>query len=87
MKTIWKFELEIVDDQSIKLPRDSKILAVQTQNDNPCIWVLVNPDNDKEKVHIRIIGTGHPIEDNFNGKHIGTFQVLNGSGIFHVFVV
>lgn len=87
MKTIWKFELTITDEQIINMPRGGQILTIQTQNEVPCIWALVDPINSKEIVTIHIFGTGHPIRDNFNGKYIGTFQLQGGSLIFHVFFV
>ena len=87
MKTIWKFQLEITDNQSVSIPSGYELLAVQTQNETPCLWALVNPKNKEENLKIRIIGTGHPIEKSFNGKYLGTFQVFGGGGIFHVFIM
>jgi hypothetical protein len=87
MKTIWKFTLKITDFQSINLPKESQLLTVQIQKGVPCIWALVNPNKKKEEIQIRIFGTGHPIEENFNGKYVGTFQVEEGLLIFHVFIV
>ncbi len=66
-----------------------QMLTIQIQNNTPCIWVLVNPENVKEKVKVKIrtIGTGYPIKENFNGKYIGTFQLSGGALVFHVFVI
>ena len=81
---IWKYTLGISDEQTIQMPKGGQILTVQTQNEIPQIWVLVNPENDTEPRKIKIIGTGHNIEY-FNGKYIGTFQMSNGTLIFHAF--
>lgn len=83
-KTIWKFELEIADDQTIEMPVDSEILTVQTQNEIPCIWALVDPTAEKEIRHIKIYGTGHDIPYNQPKKYLGTFQLKNGAIVFHV---
>jgi len=47
MKTIWKYELENISEQTIEIPHDSTLLDVQVQNGMPCIWALVDPDNIK----------------------------------------
>lgn len=75
--------MDVNDEQSFDIPSDSKILCVQVQHGVPCIWVLVDPNVSKERKKIMIYGTGHPITE--DGQYIGTFQVLGGSLVFHVF--
>jgi hypothetical protein len=84
-KTIWKYELT-PDKLSIEMPKDAEILSVQMQNDIPCVWALVNPENKvKEKV-IEIFGTGHEMYcDGISRKFIGTFQMHGGLLVFHLF--
>ena len=84
--TIWKFELETIDNQTIKIPVGGEILTIQTQNGMPCLWALVDSNADKEDRFIEIYGTGHFIrqDENVNRKYIGTYQ-LGGSLVFHVF--
>ena len=86
-KTIWKFELEIADKQTIEMPVNAEILTVQTQNEIPCLWALVDPDDPKEDRVIKIFGTGHPIvyDAGVDRKYIGTYQLRGGSLVFHVF--
>lgn len=49
MKTIWKFQLKVDDFQTLEIPKDSKLLAVQTQGETPCLWALVSPENQRER--------------------------------------
>jgi len=84
MKTIWKFELMNV----IEMPKGAKILSLQTQDDTPYIWALVDPDVEKEKRIFSINGTGHPLiyftaEDNY----IGTYQLPYRGLVWHVFEI
>lgn len=85
-KTIWKFEIK-TDKGNIEMPKDAEILSIQEQNNKPCIWALVNPDNETEERYFELFGTGHDvpcgmgIERNF----IGTFQLSGGVFVFHVF--
>ena len=87
MKTIWKFPLEIKDYQEIHIPSAHRILAIQTQNEQPCIWALVESDSPQEKVPIYIVGTGHDAKTvvNLEANYIGTFQIQGGAFVFHVF--
>lgn len=87
MKTIWKFQLKVDDFQTLEIPKDSKLLAVQTQGETPCLWALVSPENQRESIEIMTIGTGHPVEKDFKGKYLGTYQLFGGVLIFHVFLV
>jgi len=66
MKTIWKYTLS-PDDSEFEMPKDAVVLSVQVQNNEPQLWVLVDPDAEKEKRTFRIYGTGHIIQDDFDG--------------------
>lgn len=88
MKKIYKYPLEIRDEQVVLLPTGSKILTVQSQGEQACIWALVNPTMSNDMaITIRIFGTGHTIQDSDKMEYIGTFQMCGGSLVFHVFKV
>ncbi len=86
---IYKYQLETTDNQEIEMPVFAKVLTVQTQNETPCLWVEVNTEEtDTETRRFKIFGTGHPIIrdcPNDSYKYIGTYQLLGGSFIGHVF--
>jgi hypothetical protein len=89
-KTIWKYELGIIDLQEIYMPKGSDILSVQVQQSTlrPCMWVLVDPTcSDMVARRFRIFGTGHQINVGDKGdlNYIGTFQTAGGSLVFHIF--
>ena len=84
---IWKYELKTTDTQYIEMPVSSKLLTVQMQHGVPCLWCLVNEDEYLAEREIRIIGSGHFIENDFNGTYIGTYQMFDGKAIFHVFSI
>ena len=88
-KAIWKYPLEITNAQIIKMPKGAKILSVQIQNKKPCIWVMVDPDNDLLPKTLYSIGTGFNVDDEIDNdietRYIGTYQVQGGSFVFHVF--
>lgn len=86
MKTIWKYDLELVDRQTLKLPSGAQILTVQMQGDTPRLWALVDPERELAERRISIYGTGNPVPtDQQADGYISTFQLYDGGLIFHVF--
>jgi hypothetical protein len=84
MNRIFKYSLSIASEQTIEIPKGSKILHVDCQNNTPCLWALINDTNPTVLMTIRIVGTGHEcphaIED-----YIGSVQQFNGSYVWHIF--
>lgn len=92
MKQIWKYELEMIDNQAISMPRGSEIVAVQDQCGSICIWALVDTLEGRDFRFFDIIGTGHPIHDHGHSpavtwcrNHVGTVQQSGGALVWHVF--
>lgn len=86
---IWKYEIEDFENQVIEMPAHSEILhlGVQTKDYNYrgikderlYIWVKVNPYNKGIKRHFKVVGTGHPIEEDESDLiYIGSFQFETG---------
>lgn len=44
MQRIYKYPIETVDQQQVKMPDGAQILTVQVQNGKPCLWAMVDPD-------------------------------------------
>lgn len=84
---IFKYQLDTTDAQSVTMPSGAEILTIQTQNDIPCIWAIVNPDNCPVKRVFAIYGTGHEMASNPNQKYIGTYQLRGGALVFHCFEI
>ena len=87
MKTIWKFPLSSMDVNYIKMPEGAKILTVQTQMETPCIWALVNPTAQMTQRVFRTVGTGHDLPEQNPHNYIGTFQLMAGQLVFHLFEI
>ena len=86
-KTIWKFDLEITKFQKIEMPLGAEILSVQAQHENPRIWALVDPNQEKEVRYFEVLGSGHAITYGMgtSRNYLNTFQLQSGMLIFHVF--
>ncbi len=83
MRAIWKYELGMMDNQTVLMQEGAKILCVQVQHETPCIWVEVDTDADKEYVIFSIYGTGHKMAN--TGEYAGTFQLALGALVFHLY--
>ncbi len=84
MKTIWKYPFgnECVHEVSIPL---IKPLCVQRQNNQFCLWALVDTEAKPVPCKVVICGTGTNTPDDISEhEYVGTVQV--GAFVFHTFV-
>ena len=85
--TVWKYEIPEADTFQLELPFDAKILSVNVQGGNPCIWAEVNPGDALVQRSFRTCGTGHDIPADEKREFIGTFLLHQGALVFHLFEV
>lgn len=100
MLTVYKYNLDIVDEQVVTLPRGAKILSCQQQRTpdswRPAydgglqLWALVDTDATHTRDHIvRIFGTGNPVNDKMPDgrvmRFVDTVITNGGSLVWHVF--
>lgn len=93
MKKIFKYSLNVTDEQKLVLPQNSTILSVaEIDSTTLALWALVNPDlagkgkgYEEEKL-VRIFGTGNPIDEtSLEGMlFVGTVVTRIGL-VWHVF--
>lgn len=91
-KQIWKYVLEVTDEQIVAMPEGAQILKhaeciADRQRHVITIWAVI-PDRGVETVmrqrFLRIIGTGNALPEQL-GEHVAT--VRDGTFIWHVFDV
>ena len=88
MKTIWKYELKIVDKQVVDMPDSAGILSVAEQHGKLCMWAAVDSSAPKRERVLYVAGTGGPLPggmgaDDATVLYVGT--ALIGSLVWHVF--
>lgn len=87
MSAVWKFPLQVTDEQTIEAPADFKALSVHVQNGIPCLWAQVTGGAELLTHRVWVAGTGHPLRDGAaNGRFVGSFLLHGGALVFHVFV-
>jgi len=85
---IWKYKLNIYENGELEMPDGAVPLSVQSQNGQPCLWAMVDPEKELVLRKFRIIGTGHKFNNSFkHSDYIGTFQQAEGFFIWHLFEV
>jgi hypothetical protein len=86
MHKIFKYPLVIHRLVEVPIPKDARILKIDAQYDQPCLWALVDTDNEPETRSFIIQGTGwafdKPLDDL---TYIDSFQMSGGQFVWHVF--
>jgi hypothetical protein len=80
---IFKYGLNIVDHQNVRMPNNSIILSVANQEGKLCLWAIVDPNAESIDYDVRIVGTGSSVPDDA-GDFIGTVTIE--PFVWHVFV-
>lgn len=85
MLKVFKYELEIDDEQKIELPERATILALEVQRNVPCLWCLVDPKDQKIARQILCYGTGQPMPSDIlvEFDFVATTQHSNGDLVLH----
>lgn len=85
-KLVWKYQLE-KEQNVIMMPENAEILSAHSQNDIPCIWALVNPDDRLMERQFEVIATGRtiPYDMGTERRFIGTVLTHGGMLVFHIF--
>lgn len=83
MSVIYKYPFAAQDHVRLFMPLGAEVLCVQMQGEQPCIWAKVDPSSAMQVRTFELRGTGHEL--GAVGKYLGTFQMLNGGLVFHLF--
>jgi len=87
MKTIYKYQIEITDEQSISLPAEAEILSVVAKDDDVFIYAMLDTNAlDCKPRRLAIFGTGNPIPEDYI-RFIGTVTTHEGRLVWHIFEV
>jgi hypothetical protein len=84
MKTIYKYPIEITDEQTVNMPTGAQVLSAQMQGTQLCIWALVEVGNINCDRRVRIFGTGNTVKLDGNWKFVDSVQ--ERIFVWHVFV-
>lgn len=81
---IFKYALEVQNEQVLEMPKDAWILDIQVQYGIPTLWALVDPEAVLTQRKILCVGTGHEVAPGSIG-YLATVQM--GTLVWHFFEV
>lgn len=86
MIAVWKYALEIADEQEIVMPWGAELLHVADQEGGIgtplALWARVNTAQPEVRRLILIRGTGHSVDWQ---PYVGTVVTARGALVWHVF--
>lgn len=93
MKTIHKQVLpwNANDEVTIQVPKHSLHLDIQLQKSvggisEVTVWYLCDPEEEKEDLIFRIVGTGWDLPDDFAQRHFWLKSLQHEGYVWHVFL-
>jgi hypothetical protein len=92
-KSVWKFKLTVVDEQTLNMPKGARPLHLgvqpsSTQQEDICLWAEVDVDALLEPRQVFVRGTGHPLDDiPEEATYVGTVILMNGRFVLHVWML
>lgn len=85
MRTIWKYPLQLTEQQTVTMTKGAEILHVGLDADEiPCVWAEVESLNDPEPIYFFVVGTGNRIPLRAR-THQGSF--IQKPFVWHVFTL
>lgn len=84
MITVWKFGLALSGDVHLEMPEGAQVLKVDTQFDEPTMWVICDPAMKSVVRNFVVYMTGQHINDK-PLVYAGSFQLDQGNYVGHVF--
>ena len=86
MLTVYKYAIPVEDSFSLPMPIGARVLCVQVQRGEPCIWAMINTGADLVRRQFALRGTGHNCDGLGSSRtYVGTFQLGEGSFVGHLF--
>lgn len=84
METIFKYELEVVGEQFIKMPVGAKFLHMAEQRHKIAMWWVVDTEVKQADKLFVLYGTGATVFTR-DLTHLGTVLMYDGACVWHIF--
>ncbi len=84
MQTILKYDAYLADDMLIEMPAGAQLLSVQSQNERPQLWALVDRSRPPVKRRLFFKVTGEPISE-LPGTYLATVLLFQDALVLHYF--
>jgi hypothetical protein len=86
MRTIYKYELPVTDEQVLHIPDKFKVLSSRLIKGTIFLWIEVNLAQQLVPTTFYVKGTGHEIKDRWKLQYDGTVHAEDGYPfVWHIF--
>lgn len=87
MRSVWKYPLPFppLDVFSLTMPDGAEVLHLETIAQLLYLWALVDSDRSSVERTFAVVGTGHPAPPAEEAAYVGTFFLLDGAFVGHLF--
>lgn len=88
-RRIFKYQIQQLHKFTLLIPKGARILDIDVQKGIPQMWVSVEDDQPEELRMFHLFETGEAIPQEIYrmSDYIGTFQLLGGDIVLHLFEV
>lgn len=86
MRRVFKYQLLTVTEQSVSIPGLVQALHIDVQSGTVCMWCLVDDAKPTQAYTVITHGTGHNADDTTDAQYVGSYMLLNGQFVGHVFI-
>ena len=86
MITVYKYLLDVTDEQKVEAPDRIQWLSVASQGPLLFVWALVDTERPKVQHRFVSVGTGNPADHVVGLRHLGQVQQGGGILVWHIFV-
>jgi len=89
MITIYKYPLKITEHQTVMIPGSShigNILKIAWQGNTLNLWAQVDTKQPEQPIEIRVVGTGHIVDEEVETKFHFIETIFQGPYVWHFYV-
>lgn len=84
MRVIYKYLL-YPGETEIQVPANSRILKIDTQDNDAFVWIEQDPSQLPINVKFKVFGTGIPFDNPDGFFYVDTFLLFNGGFVGHTY--
>ena len=88
-RKIYKFQIDPSGFTKITVPKNAQILTlmIDQKTGAPCLWIELNTRFELEERNFVVVATGVEFPSDRRFDYVGSFQILEGDFIGHLYEI
>lgn len=86
MKTIWRYPIDMAEEQSVRMPKGARVLSVQRHGKETFLYALLTAHSAYTTRTVRVRSTDDDCDGLAAEEYVGTVALDDHRFVFHVFV-